>query len=93
MREEVCTQAPDSGSLWGGLERNGVVGPAPRRRGSNFRGERRTNSLFLQAKGAHNCQRCDKMEIPDYLSYSHRVVRCGWRLPPTIAKPCEKEKK
>jgi len=29
-----------------------------------FRGERRTNSLLLQAKGEHNCQRQDKMEVP-----------------------------
>jgi hypothetical protein len=64
MREEVCAQAPGSGSLWGRTGEKWGCRRNPRRRGSNFREERRTNSLFLQGKGAHNCQRWDKMEIP-----------------------------
>jgi hypothetical protein len=64
MREEVSAQAPGSGRFGRGLKRNGVVGPTHAVAGpiSEKKGEQ--NSLFLQGKGAHNCQRWDKMEIP-----------------------------
>ena len=42
MREEVCAQAPGSGSLWARTEEKWGCRPNPRRRGSNFREERRT---------------------------------------------------